>query len=173
VLRRSGLALILTFILTGVAGTAHAQTSSHQELQAAYIFNFAKYVRWPAMAQADTFVIGVHGGQEIMKFLEKAFLGKRIGGRSTGLKMITTPDDMLSCNIIYVPESGSRNLKDLITTTKGKSILIVTEEDLIRKGAPISFVIVEERLKFKLNKRTLMEAGLTASEGLLKLAILQ
>lgn len=163
--------LLIGFILAGVARTAHAQASSYEELQAAYIFNFAKYVRWPQ--QQEAFVIGVYGGPERITTLEKAFLGKKIGGKPTALKIIETTEDILLCQIIYVPESGSRHFKDLTIATKGKHILIVTEEDLIRRGAPISFVVVGERLKFKLKQSALAEAGLTASEGLLKLAILQ
>lgn len=164
-------ALLLTGFAFAAESTANAQTSSFGELQAAYIFNFAKYVRWPV--QPERFVIGVYGGVGIIEHLEKAFGGKRIGGKPTALKVIETPEDMMECNIIYVPESGSKHIRELTAATKGKNILIVTEEDLIRRGAPISFVVVDERLRFKLKQSALREAGLTASEGLLKLAILQ
>jgi hypothetical protein len=76
------------------------------------------------------------------------------------------------CQIIYLPESSSHELSLLKGATAGRSILIVTEVDLIKKGAGISFVVEGDRLRFKLKKSILADVGLTASEGLLKLAIL-
>jgi hypothetical protein len=164
-------AIILCFSALG-ASTVHAQTSSYEELQAAYIFNFAKYVAWRP-TQSPTFVVGVYGELEIMEFLEKAFYQKKIGGKTAELKIIKTAADMLTCNILYLPGSGSKNIKEVTLETKGKNILIVTEEDLIKKGAAISFVVEDDRLKFKMKPAALSEAGLSASEGLLKLAIVQ
>ncbi len=154
-----------------VVGTIHAQTSSYLDLQAAYIFNFAKYVAWPGAS--SRFVIGVYGELKIMGFLETALKGKKIGGKRIELKVVETTEDMQICNIIYLPESGSKNIKQLTLDTEGKNILIVTEDDLIKKGAAISFFVEDDRLKFKLRPAALSRAGLSASEGLLKLALLQ
>ena len=147
------------------------QVSSYEELQAAYIYNFAKYVIWPA--PTETFVVGVYGDLEIMEFLEKAFSGKKIAGRTVELKAIKTKMEALMCNIIYVPESSSRSMRQISLDTQGNNILIVTEDDLTRRGAAISFVVDNDHLRFILNRSALAAAGLSATEGLIKLAILQ
>ena len=149
--------------------TALAQTSSYEELQAAYIYNFAKYIRWPD--EKPIFVIGVYGETEIVEFLQKTLEGKKVGTREIELRVILKPDHIQDCNIIYVPESDSRKIEELSKAVSGKNILVVTEDDLIKKGAAISFVVEDDRLRFKLKKSALAEAGLSASEGLLKLAI--
>jgi hypothetical protein len=163
------LVIIIALVFFTSMKTAHAQVSSYEELQAAYIFNFAKYIRWP---ESDAnFVIGVYGETDIMEFLEKTVAYKKVGNRSIELRVIRKSDSFLDCNIIYVPESDSKKVAELTTAIAGKRILIVTEEDLIRRGAAISFVVEDDRLRFKLKKSALADAGLTASEGLLKLAI--
>jgi hypothetical protein len=43
---------------------------------------------------------------------------------------------------------------------------------MVRKGAMISFVLEGDKLRFKLKKNLLESVGLTASDGLQKLAIL-
>ena len=149
---------------------AYAQTSSYEELQAAYIYNFAKYVKWPTEGN-PTFVIGIYGELEIMEFLQKTLDGKKIKGEVIELREINSVEEMMDVSIVYVPESGSKNMNALIDAVRGKSILIVTEDDLIKKGAMISFVVEDDKLRFKLKKNALAEAGLVASEGLLKLAI--
>jgi hypothetical protein len=151
-------------------GSVNAQTSSYEELQAAYIFNFAKYIKWPE--ETPEFVIGIYGEQEIMELFKNILAGKRAGGKPIRLKTIDRPDDMADCNIVYIASSASRKLKMLISATAGKSILIVTAEDMINSGAMISFVVEDDKLKFKLKRSILSETGLIASEGLLKLAIL-
>jgi hypothetical protein len=149
--------------------TARAQTSSYGELQAAYLFNFAKYIKWPG--ELPVFVVGIYGDAEIFDGLQSTLKTKKIGGRDIELREIKSLDQLAGCQIIYLPESASESLSEIRETTAGKNVLIVTEEDLIKKGATISFVVEDDRLRFKLKKSALSEAGLTATEGLLKLAI--
>lgn len=159
---------ILTLSIVSFSG-ASAQTSSYGELQAAYLFNFAKYIKWPG--ETSEFVIGVYGEQEVMELFSNILTGKRAGGKNIRVKIIEEPGDASDCNIVYIASPASRKLKLLTEITEGKSILLVTAEDLITSGAMISFFVEDDKLKFKLKKQTLAETGLTASDGLLKLAI--
>lgn len=168
-MHKKGLYIVLMILFVFFAGSATAQHSSYEELQAAYIYNFAKYIKWPE--EKTEFVIGVYGETEIVESLQKTLEGKKVGNRDITLRVIRKPDPFLDCNIIYLPESGSRNLSEVAAATAGKSILIVTEDDLVKKGATISFVLEDDRLRFKIKKSALESAGLKASEGLLKLAI--
>jgi hypothetical protein len=146
-----------------------AQTSSYSELQAAYIFNFAKYVTWPE--QQESFVIGIYGDTENTDLFRETLAGKRVHGKLIEMKPLASIEEINDVNIIYLPESGSKYLDEVIQAVKGKSVLIVTEEDMIKKGAMISFVVEDDKLRFKLKKAALDKVDLVASEGLLKLAI--
>ncbi len=86
--------------------------------------------------------------------------------------MLDKVEESLQCNIVYLPETGSKNLSLLCSTVAGKNVLIVTEEDLIKKGAHICFIVKDDRLAFKIKQDAVAKAGLKVSEGLLKLAIL-
>jgi hypothetical protein len=164
---------LLVFVLQLFAAGkhAHAQTSNYEELQAAYLYNFAKYIKWPG--ETAEFTIGVLGGAEIMGDLQRTMKGKKAGGKEIVLKTMGTVAEADQCQIVYVSSSGSKELAALLAATAGKNILVVTEDDLARKGAAISFLVEDDKLRFKLNKAKLSAAGLTAAEGLLKLAILQ
>lgn len=153
-----------------LSGYAQAQTSSYEELQAAYIFNFAKYIKWPE--ENPEFVIGVYGEPEIMELFKNTLAGKRAGGRDILVRAVDGAEDVTGCSIIYIASSASKMLKTLIGVTAGKSILIVTAEDMISSGAMISFVVEDDKLKFKIKRKKLSETGLVASDGLLRLAIL-
>lgn len=162
---------ILSLICSISGAPANAQTASFGELQAAYIYNFAKYISWPQEGQQ--FIIGVFREADIMADLESTLSGKKVRGKAISLRKVTTPEELSLCNIVYVSESNSGNLALITIALNEKSILLVTEEDLIRKGAAISFVVKDDKLRFKLKKKILDQSKLVASEGLLKLAILQ
>jgi hypothetical protein len=171
VLKKKTYLLVLVFCISCIENEAFAQTSSYHELQAAYIFNFAKYIKWPG--ESKTFVIGVYDDDEIMDLLKTVLSGKKIGGREIELKVLNDLEDLAGYNIVYVPEGGSKDVGKLSHSISGQSILLVTEEDMIKKGAMISFVVEDEKLRFKLKKTTLTGSGLVVSEGLLRLAIVQ
>lgn len=159
-------------ILSLSGGTAKAQASSYGELQAAYLYNFAKYIRWPE--EQETFDIGVIGSDDdIFNLLTTVLKDKRIGGKTLTIKEITSKDTLSSFQIIYIPGSSSKHMASTVAAVENEDILIVTERDLIAKGAHISFLIYGNKLRFKLSKEALSKTGLIASEGLLKLAILE
>jgi hypothetical protein len=150
---------------------AAAQSSLYEELQAAYLFNFAKYVKWPA--EHDTFVIGIYGEPGNIDFLRSTLETKKIRGKAVEVRVLTTVEgiEKQAISMIYVPESGTKYFGTLLHALAGKSILIVTEKDMIKKGAMISFIVEDDKLRFKLKKSALDEVELVASDGLLKLAI--
>jgi hypothetical protein len=156
--------------VTYISEPTKAQTSSYSELQAAYLFNFAKYIKWPG--ELKVFTIGVYGETEMMEILQSILKEKKVGGKSIELKQINSMDALGEVQIVYLPESNSKNINSLKNAVTGKNILIVTEDDLIKKGACVSFIVEDNRLIFKLKKSALSDAGLVASEGLLRLAIL-
>ena len=151
---------------------ATAQSSLYEELQTAYLYNFAKYVKWPE--ERETFVIGIYGEPENLASLQVTLERKQIRGKSIVVKVLTDVEEIQTdnINIVYVPEGETQSFASLIDATAGKNVLVVTGDDMIRKGAAISFIIVDDKLKFKLKRSALKSAGLVASDALLKLSIL-
>src|SRR5688572_9887513 len=127
---------MFVFSLSIMGEPAKAQTSSYGELQAAYMYNFAKYISWPQEGQE--FIIGVFHDADIMAELEATLAGKKVRGKPIVLKKIRTAEETMTCNIVYLSESNSRSLGLVIAAVKDKNVLIVTEDDLIKKGATIS-----------------------------------
>lgn len=161
--------LLLTSLLLLIQVNANAQ-SSYEELQAAYIYNFAKYIKWPE--ETPSFVIGIFGDPTFIETLRNTLKGRRISGKQVEIRLIEKFEQSLECNIVFVPSSGSKSVVSLCSTVVGKNVLVVTEDDLIKKGAYISFIVKDDKLVFKIKQDALVKAGLKASEGLLKLAIL-
>lgn len=157
-------------VIAGLRADAAMAQSTYEELQAVYIYNFAKYIQWPA--ENPVFVIAVYGGEsKFSDILVEILQNKKIRGHEIQIKNMEKPEEMKLAQIIYVSASGSRELSDILEAVKDHNVLLVTEKDLIKKGAMISFLMVNNKLRFKINKEALDAAGMQASEGLLNLAV--
>ncbi|UII32945.1 YfiR family protein [Fulvivirga ulvae] len=146
-----------------------AQESSYNELQAIYIYNFAKYTSWPQ--QFDTFTIAIFDDAEMHKVISQKLADKTIKGKPIDVKLIYSVTEADGHQLIYLNNKHSRTLTEVLNNYRQQNILIVTENDLIKKGAMISFLVIGNKLRFKINPAALKDKELTASEGLLSLAL--
>jgi len=146
-----------------------AQTS-YESLQSAYIYNFAKYIKWNPVP--DPFVIGIYGHTTLTPELEKLLAGRKINGKDIVIKPCNSIDETTDCNIVYLPKSKNKEFVHVKNALAEKNILLVTESDHAGAGAGISFIMADNKLKFKLNTSALKKAGIEATEGLLRLAII-
>lgn len=146
-----------------------AQESSYSDLQAIYIYNFAKYTSWPQ--ELDTFTIAVYDDAAMHKVISQKLADKTIKGKPIEVKLIysVTKEDFF--HLIYLNRQHSKNLAEVIQNCQQQNTLIVTENDQINKGAMISFLVIGNKLRFKINQEALEDKELTASEGLLGLAM--
>ena len=162
--------LLLTCLLL-VCSTKHlsAQTTSYNELQAIYLYNFAKYTTWPG--EFTAFVVGVYDDEAIHNIVNKKLEGKKIKGHPIKVMLIESDEEAKKCHILYISDPSSKNLSSVIESVQQKNILIVTERDLIKKGAMVSFLLIDNKLRFKINEEAIRNTQMTVSDGLIGLAL--
>lgn len=162
---RSILLLSVIFLLTHQSLFSQVSNFKGQSL---FIYNFAKHIKWPNAPQEYT--IGVVGNSDFYKELETTLRGKQIDGSYFKVKTITSMNQVAECQIVYLPSSSSKEITSLISAVGKKEILVITENDLIEKGAGISFLFVDNKIRFRLNQSLLIKHGLQVSSGLVTLA---
>lgn len=137
-----------------------------------FLYNFMKYIEWPD--KSGDFVIGVMGDSKVRDELLILAAKKKVGGRTILVKTISNPEEILLCNMIYVPSGKTSMMKLIVEKVKGKPILIVGErEGLARRGAGISFVVDDgDVLKFDINKSVLDSHSLKVATILMQLGVL-
>ena len=140
--------------------------------KAIFIYNFIKYIEWPASSQQ--FKIGIlNGTPEVMAAFEKMIEKKSGEGHKLVLENYHSASAVGDCQLLFIPDNQSTTLSAVSAKLSGKSTLIVTESDgLIKKGSGINFIVVDGKLRFELNRSTLKDADLKVSSNLLGLAIL-
>ena len=144
------------------------------KIKAVYIYNFTKYIEWPADYQSGDFTIAILGeNASLYKELNNMSKVKKVANRPFTIKLINNVDEIGKSHIVYIPKDNISLVAKALSKVNGKSTLIVTESPgYAKKGATINFMIAGGRQKFELNKSTAQLHNLKVSSTLESLAVL-
>ena len=142
-----------------------------ERVQAAFIYNFTKYMEWPAESRSGDFIIGVINGPEMVSALNAMVSGKLVGTQKINVKTFTSVSSVTNCHLVYLPSSLSGELGALTSKIGSKSTGIITcSNGLAQKGSDINFVIVGDKQGFELNRGNIKKKGITVNSRLEQLA---
>jgi hypothetical protein len=167
---RTRILLLMAFISFGALMTSvSAQIEKHQ---AAYIFNFTRFIKWPENQTSGNFVIGVLGKKHpIVAELKGSSSGRSVGSQSVVIEEYLTVDALKSCQILFVPDDLSSQLKKVAAKLAGTSTVVITEEDGWNPAeATINLHIVSDKLAFYINKSDADAKKIVISEKLMTLS---
>jgi hypothetical protein len=157
--------LFLSLLVTSL----QAQDYKYQSL---FVYNFTKYIQWPANAQSGDFVIGVLGNSPMVGELEKVSANKMVGTQKIVVKKLSNVAEAETCQMVFIPLDSSPKFDAALEALKNKPILVITEKDgLGKRGSGINFVINDGKMRFELNQAATQSAGLKVSSQLTSLAI--
>jgi hypothetical protein len=169
------MALAVAWMLVD-ASCVNAQKSNptEYEVKAAYLYNFGRFVEWPAKfsAASEFFSICVLGQDPFGSTFDATIAGESINGKKVVVTRITKPQDAASCRILFISSSEESRLREILATLDKISVLTVSDiSQFTRRGGMIQFVMEANRVRFEVNLTTAEHAGLTLSSQLLKVAI--
>lgn len=152
----------------------YQKVDTNAKIKAVFIYNFTKYIEWPAADQVGEFKIGILGeNPPLFNELDKMSKVKKVANRSFSIKSYSKISDIDKPHILYIPEDSTEMLQAAVKKLSGKSTLIVTEKPgLAKQGSAINFVIVGNRQKFELNKANVSKHNLKVASALENLALL-
>lgn len=170
--RPAALAALATFALAGILEPVEAPRPTEYEVKAAFLYNFAKFVKWPEeKAIGPTFVIAVLGDDPFGGLLDKMLAGKMVLGRRVEVRRISTPGAAHRTQILFVGSSEGPRLAEILKTLEGASVLTVGEMDgFTDRGGMIAFKLRDDLVRFDINLDRVERAGLKMSSQLIRLA---
>ena len=149
---------------------AESPVAREYQIKAGYLFNFAKYVEWPAtsMPAADSpLVIGVMDGSEALPDIQRQLQGKTVNDRPLQVKSVATASASAGCHILFVCRSAGKTPAEVREAVGAAAILIVGETDqFAERGGMIGFVREEGSFRLNLNLEAATQAGLKVSARL-------
>lgn len=172
----NAVAVLLSVIVT-VDFYCQAQNShpTKYQVEAAFIYNFARFVDWPTQAFSDAsapMVIGVLGKNRFGTVLRDTIRGKVIRGHLLQFRDCASVPEAAQCQILFISDSEKSRFRSIIGALNGANILTVSEADgFIEAGGMIDLRIIDQKLRFDINNSAAKSAGLTISSKLLSLAI--
>ncbi len=166
--------LMATAVLDVRAAETKGKPSREYDLKAAFLFNFAQFVEWPQDAFAEVnspIVIGVLGDDPFGKTLDEIVANETLRNRKIVVRRCRSVQEAETCQILFISRSETSRLDGILESLDGKSVLTVGESDRFpNSGGMISFVVVQNKLRVKINVITAKAAKLTISSQLLRQA---
>lgn len=158
---------------------AHGETSSvsaseEYKVKAAFLYNFARYVRWPSEAFVDEdapVIVAVFGEDPFGSALVDALAGKQIGDRRFVIERISGLDKLRPVHLLFVPDTSERDIGAIVEHYAGTSTLIVGDSlKAVEVNGSIGFYIEQKKVRFAINTAAVKRCNLEVSSQLLKLA---
>jgi hypothetical protein len=165
--RALSLLVLLLAAIAGVSVAAAGAADRHAQMTAAYVFNFMKFVAWPAQAPADVLEICFLGAPDVRDALAAATADKDIRARRVIVRSIENTERAERCQVIYVDSQAANNALPLGLQA---ALTIGDATDFTREGGMIRLYTESNRLRFVVNVDNAKRAGIEVSSNLLKLA---
>lgn len=158
------LSLILALSLSLAAS---AQTVSEHEMKAAYLYNFTRFIDWPADERAN-FNLCLLGEVELGEAMRK-YEGRRIKDQRLVIARLSTMSPVRQCSLLFVGSSQLSSLAKINSHLADYPVLTVTDRQVPQPVA-ILLALEAEKLVFDLNLEHMQRARLKPQLSLLRLA---
>ena len=165
---------LLAMAATAPHVQAQGTVADEYQVKAAFLFNFAKFVEWPAdafKAADDPIAICVLGQDPFSGGLEDLVRDKTVAGRPFVVRQVASIPQATKCQIVFVTASERKRVRSILDELKGHSILTVGEaEDFTASGGIINFKLKDARVRIEIDPGAAERVKLRISSKLLSLA---
>lgn len=166
--------LICVMIVMWVTTPRDCKAFQEHEVKAVFLFNFAKYVEWPAGSfsdQKEPVIIGLIGKDPFGSAIFDVIQNKTVNGRGVLVKRFANIGELDKCHILFISSQSEGEVSVILKAAKKFNVLTVGE--LNGKGGAklmINMVVEREKVRFDINPGIAQKSGLKISSQLLKLA---
>jgi hypothetical protein len=167
-------AAVLALLAASLQAGADGVPVGEYQLKAVFLFNFAKFVEWPPQAFADArdpFTICVWGDNPFGSSLDDAVRGKTVATRPISIRLISSPQQARTCQILFVSASERKRMRGLLEALRNCCVLTVGDtDDFTANGGIVQFRVKDARVGIEIDAEAAERANLRISSKLLSLA---
>lgn len=159
------LKIILIFLL--LSNKIYGQ---EEKFKALFIYNFTKYIEWPADMGGENFNIAIIGNLELAKQLTDISGKMKVGSKKMNVIICKSIDEIPVCQIVYFGASKTEEIATYSSKIKGNKVLIIGDkEKACQKGACINFSKKAGNLNYEISKANMDGNGLKYNSTLIAL----
>ena len=170
------LVLLSALLLASAAlQPARAQPATEEyKVKAAFLFHFAQLVDWPAGALDSgdqSLNLCIFDDEPRRQELQTTVEGKLIGTRVLHVRLLSQPQAVQSCNILFLSRDEGRRQATILRSLRDQPVLTVGETDnFLSDGGMIQLRIEMDKVRFDVNAGAADLSHLKISSRLLLLA---
>jgi hypothetical protein len=142
------------------------------QVKATFLFQFTQFVDWPQEAfpaGQTSLVIGILGQDPFGTFLDQIVRDEKVNRRPLVIQRYRRLEDVKNCQVLFVSRSEAGRLREIVAAFKGRSTLMVGDEDgFADRGGIIQFVTQGNRIRLRINLEAAKAARLTISSKILR-----
>jgi len=151
---------------------AYSQVPLEYQVKAVYLYKLLKFTNWPEIngSLEKTFLkIGILGDTPLMAGLSE--LKAKNPDFNPKIIRLDSIEKLPSLHVLFVSESENLNRKEILAALKGKRVVTFgEEEDFLKNGGMINFLLKDGKVKFDINLREFSSSGVQLSSRALKAA---
>jgi hypothetical protein len=142
------------------------------DIEAAYLYNFGKFVRFPVTSDAGQFAICILGEDGFRGALDTLIANEWIEGRKIVARRLNSLAQADTCQILFIaPSEESRLVKDLVVLDKKPILTVSNLPGFLDHGGMVQFLLENNRVRFAVNLAAAEKSNLSLSSELLKVAV--
>jgi len=169
------MAFFRRWLLVLLAGwqTVVANGFSENQIKAAYLYNFAKFVEWPAdVLPSDANLKLCVVGTDALDGALQDFEGRKAGEHVISVETHGFSDPSLtSCHMVFIGNSEAGHFVSLLKALANSPVLTLSDiSDFAEKGGGIGLRFLDNKVVFEVNLESINTAGLRLPGQLLNIA---
>jgi hypothetical protein len=165
--------MFLALFCNMLQAQAQRKPALEYQVKAAFLFNFTKFVIWPASAfKADDapFVIGIFGNDPFGPYLDELVKGESLDTHPIIVQRYTNINEISGCHLLFV-NTNQPTQQQIITLTGTVGTLTVSDADgFVKRGGSICFFKQDNKIRIEINVAATKNSKLEISSKLLSIA---
>ncbi len=173
-MKKSLLIIIILFVTYNASAVPTSNTSPENRIKTAYLYNFAKFIKWPKNSFKDNsspIIIGILGGNALSEELA-SLNSRKVRRRPIVIKYFESSKEAQGCQLLYIDISEPGQLILALDAFKNSpTVTIADYKNFASEGGIIQFITIRERLRFIINHNIAKKNNIQIDAQLLSLAI--
>jgi len=171
------IAFLLVFnALPAISSPLTKKPEREMTLKASFLLNLTKFIYWPKkrllLNKRESLVLCFPGEDPFNEILETA-RKESLLKMNLEIKKFVPDNQMKECNILFLTVKEDRRLNEILAEIKGYPVVTVADTDgFAYRGAMVNFVIVDNKIRFKVNRQSLESNPIKLSSEILDLSIM-
>jgi hypothetical protein len=159
--------LVVLLVLAESADALDPVDTRQARLASAYVFNFVKFIEWPATSSLEDLDVCFSEADDIRIALTEAVRDRPAGERRIKVRALDPGGNYSGCDVLYLDSTST--LK--VPSERVEGILTIGDSpSFTADGGVIRLYVENNRLRFIINVDHAKRARLQVSSNLLKLA---